>query len=191
MSQKEVTTVEVESRKKGATPMGILEKINKDRKKKKLPLRSESAVRRVLRWKAYQRAKVEHRKQKRKATKKLIEASERPRAKISKKNKGKRATYKMIMTDAETKGVPSARYTGGGPRLVVAGRNRAYAYAAHRGAVLLEPKRDAFCLTRPRGFPRLRRRSRPLGSGTIPVGSGGGAGGGHFSLHLTQLKSPK
>ena len=107
----DVTAIEALARKKGATPNSVMEELEKARRKKRLPAFSESAVRRVLRGEAYQRAKVERRGRPRKATKRVIKAFEKSRGKISKKAKakGQRVTYKMIMSDAKLKGKVSVR----------------------------------------------------------------------------------
>ena len=109
MTAAEVTAIETAARKKGATPNSIMADLEKGREKKGLPPLSESAVRRVLRGEAYQRAMLERRGRPRKATKRVIKAFEKSRAKVSKKRKGKRVTYKMIMTDAGIKGKVSVR----------------------------------------------------------------------------------
>ena len=107
----DVTAIEALARKKGATPNSVMEEVEKAQRKKRLPAFSESAVRRVLRGEAYQRAKVERRGRPRKATKRVIKAFEKSRGKISKKAKakGQRVTYKMIMSDAKLKGKVSVR----------------------------------------------------------------------------------
>ena len=109
MTAAEVTAIETAARKKGATPNSIMAELEKGREKKGLPPLSESAVRRVLRGEAYQRAMLERRGRPRKATKRVIKAFEKSRAKVSKKRKGKRVTYKMIMTAAGIKGKVSVR----------------------------------------------------------------------------------
>ena len=112
MAQEDVTAIEAAARKKGATANTVIEEMEKSREKKGLPPFSESAVRRVLRGEAYQRAKVERRGRPRKVTKKVVQAFENTRKKLAKKMKkkgGGGVPWKLIMSAGKLRGKVSIR----------------------------------------------------------------------------------
>ena len=98
----EVASLEGMARRKGARPAGIIKAFNRDRRLKKRPAASETAVRRVLSGAAYQRGKVERRGRPKKATTSLVKRYEKSRVKLAKRVKSAyRITHKMIMADAK------------------------------------------------------------------------------------------
>ena len=111
MTAADVTTIEASSRQKGAKPITVIDAVQKARAKKGQPALSESAIRRVLRGEAYQRAKAERRGRPRKSTRFVIKAFEKSRKKLSKKAKNTmvRVTYRTIMHDAKLTGKVSKR----------------------------------------------------------------------------------
>ncbi len=106
MTSSVVAKVEMLGRKKGATPAQVF----KELAQKIANPPSESAVRRVLAGRAYQRGKMERRGRPRKATKQVVRKYETALSKLRRKAKSRyRVTNAMIMNTAKLKGKMTVR----------------------------------------------------------------------------------